>query len=633
MRTLHKNPGLGPLTRILLRAPAILLSPPVFWVAGTLWLALASPLPAAAQEQKITKAWAIAEFGEPLYDETMAHWPYANPDAPKGGAITLSTFGSFDTLNPLILKGEFPSSIGLTFDSLMAPSADELVSSYGLIAEYVEYPDDISWAVFTIRPEARYHDGVPITAGDFVFAFDVIREHGRPFLRSFYEDIESAEAVSDSQIKYTFKTRNRMKPLAIVAGSTPLPRHYWADKDVSKTTLEPPLESGPYKITAVDPGRSITYTRVEDYWAADLPIKRGVHNFDEIVYEYYRDNTVEFEAFKAGQADFRTEGRVQRWKTGYDFPEVKNGKVILRTEPDENPRGIGGLFMNLRREKFQDIRVREAIGLLYDFEAIQRTLLYGEFTRIKSYFPNSDFGASGPPTPEEIAILKPYADQLPPEVMTKAFEPPKTDGSGQIRQNLRQALRLFKAAGYEVRAGKMYNAQTGEQLSIEIITASPETVRLAAPFVENLKRAGIDASIRLVETSQWRIIGDDFTFDILALRLNFFPPPGTELRSYYGSAAADLRGSANIMGIKNPVADELIEQIISAKDLETLKATTRALDRVLLWNYFLVPAYYPDETWVAYWDKFGYPERRPRYSVGFPATWWIDETRAEALNR
>lgn len=606
---------------------------PAFWVAWAIGFGIASPLSAPARAAEVTKTWAIAEFGEPLYDETMQHWPYANPDAPKGGRIVLSAFGSFDTLNPLILKGEFPSSIGLTFDGLMTPSADELVSSYGLIAESVEYPEDVSWAVFTIRPEARYHDGTPITAGDFVFAFDVIREHGRPFLRSFYEDIERAEAISDRQIKYHFKTRNRMKPLAIIAGSSPLPRHYWAGKDVAKTTLEPPLASGAYTITAVDPGRSITYTRVKDYWAADLPVNRGLNNFDEIVYEYYRDDTVEFEAFKAGQADFRSENRVQRWKTGYGFPEVEKGNVITRTVPDENPRGIGGLFMNLRREKFQDIRVRQAIGLLYDFEAIQRALLYGEYTRIKSYFPNSDFGASGPPTAEEIAILKPYADQSPPEVMTKAFEPPKTDGSGQNRQNLRQALRLFKAAGYEVRGGKMIHAQTDEQLSIEIVTASPETVRLTTPYVENLRRAGLDASVRLVETSQWRVIGDDFTFDILALRLNFFPPPGTELRSYYGSAAADLRGSANIMGIKNSVADELIEQIISAKDLETLKATTRALDRVLLWNYYLVPQYYPDENWIAYWDKFGYPERKPRYSVGFPATWWIDETRAKALNR
>ena len=632
MRTPRKSLGFGPHAWSLFKSPAMHLSATAPWLAAALWLALAPP-PAAAQEQKITKSWAIAEFGEPLYDETMAHWPYANPDAPKGGRIVLSAFGSFDTLNPLILKGEFPPSIGLTFDSLMTSSADELVSSYGLIAESVEYPEDISWAIFTIRPEARYHDGTPITAGDFVFSFNVIRENGRPFLRSFYEDIESAEALSDRQIKYTFKTRHRMKPLAIVAGSSPLPRHYWADKDVTKTTLEPPLESGPYRITAVDPGRSITYTRVEDYWAAELPVNRGLNNFDEIVYEYYRDDTVQFEAFKAGQIDFRTENRVQRWKTGYNFPEIENGKVIARAEPDENPRGIGGLFMNLRREKFQDIRVRQAINLLYDFEAIQRTLLYGEFTRIKSYFPNSDFGASGPPTAKEIAVLKPYANQLPPGAMTEAFEPPKTDGSGQIRQNLRQALQLFKSAGYDIRGGKMIDAASGEQLSIEIITASPETVRLTTPYVENLKRVGINASVRLVEPSQWRVIGDEFTFDILALRLNFFPPPGTELRSYFGSAAADLRGSANIMGIKSPVADELIEQIISAEDLETLKATTRALDRVLLWNYFVVPSYYPDETWIAYWDKFGYPEKRPRYSVGFPETWWIDEERAKALER
>ena len=599
------------------------------WRSAFAALALAAAIPfTASAQEKITKSWAIAEFGEPLYDEDMEHWPYANPNAPKGGNITLGDFGSFDTLNPYILKGEFPSSIGLIYDSLMEGSGDELVSAYGLIAESVEYPDDKSWAVFNIRPEARFHDGTPITAADFKFTFDTIREHGRPFLKSFYDDVESAEVVGERRIRFDFKTRNSMKPLMIVAGTSPQPRHYWAERDISRTTLEPPLGSGPYRIKSVEPGRSIVYERVKDYWAADLPVNRGRHNFDVIRYDFYRDETVQFEAFKAGKVDYRGEGEVKRWFTGYDIPQVENGRIIKTEMANNNPRGIGAFFINNRREQFKDKRVREAINYLYDFEAIQRTLLYGQYKRIKSYFPNSDFGASGPPTPEEVAVLEPFRDQLPPEVLTEAFEPPKSDGSGRNRENLRKALALFKEAGWELRDTKLVNAETGQQLKLQIITAAPPTLRMADPFIQSMQRAGIDASIRLVDPSQWRVIGDEFDFDLSTGRLNFFPPPGTELRSYFGSAAADQRGSANSMGIKNPVVDQLIEQIVNAEDLETLKATTRALDRVLLWNHYLVPVYYPDEIWFAYWNKFGMPEKSAYYSAGFSSTWWYDEDRA-----
>ena len=595
-------------------------------------LCLAAMLPLSVNaEEKVTKSWAIAEFGEPLYDETMEHWPYANPDAPKGGQITLGAFGSFDTFNPYILKGEFPSSIGLLYDSLMEGSSDELVSAYGVIAESVEYPEDKSWAIFNIRPEARFHDGVPITAADFKFTFDTIREHGRPFLKSFYDDVESAEVLSDHRIRFNFRTRDSMKPITIVAGTSPQPRHYWETRDISKTTLEPPLGSGPYRIKSMEPGRNIVYERVEDYWAADLPVNRGRYNFDIIRYDYYRDQTVQFEAFKAGKIDYRSEGEVKRWFTGYDIPQVDNGQIVKVAQANNNPRGIGAFFINNRREKFRDRRVREAIVHLYDFEAIQRTLLFDQYRRIKSYFPNSDFGVSGPPTPEEIAVLEPYRDQLPPEVFTETFEPPKSDGSGRNRQNLRKAIALFKEAGWELRDGKMVNAESGEQFQLQIITASPPTLRMAEPFVQSMRRAGLDASIRLVDPSQWRVIGDDFDFDMSTGRLNFFPPPGTELRSYFGSEAADLRGSANSMGIKNPVADELIEKIITAEDLDTLKATTRALDRVLLWNHYLVPVYYPNESWFAYWNKFGIPEKTARYGAGFSTTWWYDEARAAAL--
>ncbi len=582
-----------------------------------------------ADEQKISKTWALAEFGEPLYAGGLEHWPYVNPQSLKDGKIVLGAFGTFDSLNTYILKGQWPVGLGLTSDSLMTGSGDELASVYGLIAESAEYPEDKSWIIFNLRAEAKYHNSKQIKAQDFAFSFDTIRKYGRPFLQSFYADVDSVEVISDQRLKFTFKTRNNMKPLVQVAGLSPLPVHYWKDRDLSQTFLEPPLSSGPYRILDLEPGRSITYQRVENYWAQDLPVGRGTNNFDTIRYEYYRDLEVMFEAFKAGEIDFRAENSSKRWATGYNLPQVENKEMIVRTMPDNTPQGIQAFFFNLRRPQFKDIRVREGIGYLYDFEAIQRTILYGQYRRTQSYFPNSDFGASGPPTPEEVAILEPYRDQLIPAVLTQAFAPPKTDGSGRIRNNLRQALRLFKAAGWELKEGKLIQNATDTQMQIEFLIVQPDSERVIAPFVQNLKRAGIEAHIRIVDSAQYEVRVDDFDFDIITARLNFFPPPGPELRSYYGSAAAAMRGSANMTGIQNPVVDALIEQIISAKDLDTLKTTTRALDRVLLWNHYVIPQLYNDVYRLAYWNKFGQPQTPPRYGTGFPTTWWIDKKLAD----
>lgn len=581
--------------------------------------------------QETTKTWAIAEFGTPLYDESMPHWPYVNPDAPRGGKVTLGAFGTFDSLNPIILKGDWPRSIGLISDSLMTGSGDELSSAYGLIAKSVEYPKDISWAVFTLRPEARFQDGVPITADDFVFEFEAVQEHGRPFLKSFYEPIESVVALGEHCLKVTFKTRNSMKPLMFAAGFSPLPRHYWKDRDISKTTLEPTLGSGAYRIESVDAGRSITYERVPDYWAKDLNVSIGLDNFDEIRYDYYRDATVEFEAFKAGNIDFFEENSSKRWATSYDLPAIADGRMIKTTFPDNVPQGVQAYFFNLRRPMFQDIHVREAISLLFDFESIQKAFLYGFRTRTKSFFPNSDFGADGPPTAAELAYLEPFRDQLDPRILTEAFEPPVSDASGRIRQRMRDAVALFKEAGWSLVNGRMINDATGRQMQIEFLLASPTLEGMTNAFAQNLDRIGVAARIRIVDTSQYQRLLDEFDYDITTVRLNFFPPPGPELRSYYGSAAADVTGSANMVGIKNPVVDALIEKIISAETLDDLKAASRALDRVLLWNHYVIPQYYSNENWVAYWNKFDHPERLPKYSVGFPSTWWLDKAKAAAL--
>jgi microcin C transport system substrate-binding protein len=596
----------------------------VLVIAGVL-----AALPVRAQAEEVTVTTAIAEFGEPLLKDGFDHWPYVNPEAPKGGKIVLDEFGSFDSLNTIILKGEWPSSIGLISDSLMVPSADELSVVYGLIAETAEYPADRSWIAFNLRPEARYHDGQPITAEDFAFNFNTIREIGRPFLKSFYEDVDSVEVLSEHKVKFTFKTRDNMKPLLKVAQLSPLPRHYWKDRDIAKTTLEPPLGSGAYELVRVDAGRSLTYRRVEDYWAADLPVNRGLNNFDEIRYDFYRDLEVAFEAFKAGTIDFRQENSSKRWATGYDIDAVERGDMVIEEIPNQVPQGIQAYFINNRHKKFGDARVRRAISLLYDFEAIQRSLLYGQYQRSESYFPNSDFGVSGPPTPEEIAILAPFRDQLPSELFEQAFELPKTDGSGRNRAQFREATSLLKEAGWNLAGGKLTSAGSGEVMTLEILLQDPDSERLAAPFIKNLQRAGIDATIRIVDSSQFQVRVDDFDFDLITVKLNFFPPPGPELRSYYGSAAADVRGSANMAGIKNPVADALIEQIVAAKDLETLKATNRALDRVLLWNDYVIPQFHNDIYRIAYWNKFGKPETNPRYGLSFPSAWWIDRELAQ----
>ena len=597
-------------------------------LVGSLFVLTANHQSGSAEE--ITKSWAMAEFGEPLYEDGFDHWPYVNPDAPKGGSVVLSAFGSFDSLNSYILKGEWPRSIGLIGDSLMVGSADELSSVYGLIAETVEYPSDKSWIVFNLRPEAKFSDGTPITASDFEFSFNTIRTHGRPFLKSFYEEVESVEVLSDHQLKFTFNTKDNMKPLVKVAGISPLSVEYWSDKDISKTYLTPAPSSGPYKISKLEAGRSITYERVKDYWGKDLDVSKGTNNYDTIRYDYYRDIEVMVEAFKAGDVDYRSENSSKRWATAYKIDQVDDGEIILDTPADNQPRGIQAFIPNARRAPFDDQRVRKALNLLYDFETTRRTILYNQYERINSFFPNSDFGANGSPTDEEIAVLEPYREKLPAELFTEAYISPVTDGSGRNRKELRQALALFKEAGWNLSQGKLM--KDGKQMKIEILLVSPDMQRVNAIFVQNMKKAGIDATFRLVDSAQYQVRVDDFDFDIISVSLNFFPPPGPELRSYYGSAAADERGSANMGGIKNAVVDELIEKVINASSLEELKVTTRAMDRVLLWNDYVIPQFYNSIYRLAYWNRFGQPQTKPKYGTGFLNTWWIDDSLDKKLD-
>ncbi len=594
-------------------------------------LILSTGLLSSTKAQDLPERFAIAEFGKPKFGHTLEHWPYVNPAAPKGGNIVLAAFGTFDSLNTYILKGNPPyAALGGTSDALMTASGDDLLGLYGLIAESVEYPEDVSYAIFNLREIARYDDGAPIVAQDFALSFNTIRQHGRPFLRSFYRDVQEVEVLDERRIKFTFKSRNNMKPLMAVAGLAPLPHRYWATRDISQTYLEPPPSSGPYRIAAVDAGRSLTLKRVAHYWGKDLPVNKGQYNFDSIRYDYYRDFNVIFEAFKAGETDFRSESSSKRWATEYNFPAFTAGKVKRATPPSERPEGMQGLAINTRREAFSDVRVRAGLAELFDFEWTRKSLLYDQYTRTASFFPNSDYGSSGPLTAQERAILEPFAQQLPEAVFEGPFKPSKTDGSGRIRKQLRTALRLFKAAGWTLDKGKLRNAG-GEQMRVEILLVQPDFERLMSPYVDNLKRAGINASMRIVDTAQYEVRVDNFDFDMVSLKSNFFPPPGPELRSYYGSKAADLKGSANWSGIRDTTVDALVEKIITAKDLKTLKQHTRALDRVLLFGHYMIPQWHNTVYRIAYWDRFGHPAQKPKYALDFPHTWWIDAERDAAL--
>jgi len=619
-------------------------------LAPVLLLGLTAALPAAAQtaaeaaptESGVTVSHALPQFGEPRLGPDFRHFPYADPEAPKGGAVTLAAAGSFDSLNTIPLQGETARSIGLIYDSLMVEPQDELAVYYPLIAESVEYPEDASWIVFNLRPEARFHDGTPITAHDVAWTFETIREHGRPFLRAFYEDVLAVEVLGERRVRFDFRTRDTRQPLVRVAGLTVLPRHWWTaeGRDITRSTLEPPLGSGPYRLVAVDQGRGLTYERVEDYWAADLPVRRGQFNFDRVRYDYYRDADIMFEAFKAGAYDFRRETTSRLWATGYDLAAVRDGHMI-RDEIDVTMfRGIQGYFLNTRRPPFDDIRVRQALGYLYPFEWVNRNVMYGLYQRIESYFPGAeDYSAAGTlPDARELALLEPYRGQVPEAVFTTVWQAPETEG-GFDRTNRRTALGLLREAGWEIRGGRLVNADTGEPMTFEILLSSPALEAHTQPFVRELERLGISASIRWVDSAQYQRRYQDRDFDVISFAYTFYPPPGGELMSYFGSSQADVPGSANVMGIRDPVADAMIDIVINAEDLETKQAATRALDRVLLWGFHAIPHWYNTVAWIAYWDKFGMPATHPPYdfgfanSIGFQPTWWVDTARAEALAR
>lgn len=602
-------------------------------LAGGATLLIGAPSIIRAQSTlKVHSGHAIAMHGEPLHPADIKSLPYLNPDAPKGGSARFGTLGTYDTLHPFTLKGVPAAGLGTMWETLGWQSTDEAFTVYGYLAETIEWPEDRSWVAYTLRPEAKWHDGTPITADDVVWSFDTLKAKGRPTYAAYYADVMKAEKKDERKILFTFRD-DQNHELPLILGQLPiLPSKWWANRDFEKVSLEPALASGPYKIDSTDVGRSITYRRVPQWWAKDLWMNRGRANFETTRYDYYRDNEIIFEAFKAGDTDIRRENSGRNWMSKYDFPAVKDGRVKRAEISHENPTPMQGFVFNTRRPMFKDRRVREAIGLMYDFEWQNKNLSYGFFTRTRSYFGNCELEAKGLPSPEEVKILEPLKGKIPDEVFTAEFNPPKTDGSGNNREQARKAIPLLKAAGWEIKDGKMTD-KDGRKLAFEILLNDAAFERMALPVKQNLERIGIDMTIRTVDASQYQRRTDSYDFDMVIDLWGESLSPGNEQRDFWGSKAADTTGGRNTIGIKDPAIDQLVEKIVGARSREDLIFATRALDRVLSWHMFVIPQFYSGKTLVAYWDRFGRPEKTAKYEPYAPDTWWVDEAKSGRLKK
>ena len=573
----------------------------------------------------------MSMFGALKYPLGFNHFEYVNPNAPKGGLVRMEARGTFDTLNSFTIKGSSAAGLGLIYDTLMESSRDEAFAEYGLLVESALVANDLSSVSFMLRKQARWHDGKPVTADDVAFSLDILKSKGAPFYRFYYANVEKAEVLSPHKVKFIFKGRkNRELPLII--GQLPiLPKHHWQGRDFERTTLEPPLGSGPYQIGKVDAGRSITFERVADYWGRNLGVNKGRYNFDAIRFEYYRDPTVALEAFKANAFDFRQENTAKVWATQYNFPAIAKGKVIRETLANNNPTGMQSFAFNVRKSKFQNRRVREALALTFDFEWANKNLFFGQYTRTRSYFSNSELAATKIPTGAELKFLEPLRGQIPAEVFTKEFKLPETDGSGRSRRQLRQAKRLLETAGWFVKDGKLTNSENSEVMALEFLLVNQGFVRIVAPIQRAMERLGIKVEVRVVDTSQYINRIRNFDFDVIVGSWGQSLSPGNEQRDFWGSAAADRPGSRNYIGIKDPAIDKLIDHIIFASSRGELVAASRALDRVLLWNHFVIPNWHINSYRIAYWNRFSRPAIKPKYGLGFSDTWWVDEAKDKTL--
>ena len=585
-----------------------------------------------AGEEDTVPLSGVAMHGTPKYAADFKNLDYVNPNALKGGEIRLAVSGTFDSLNPYIIKGIAAPGVTMVYQTLMANTEDEAFSEYGLLAETIEMPKDRSWVVFNLRQQARWNDGLPVTAEDIVWSFNTLMTEGHPFYRAYYANVKSVVAESPYRVKFTFNMAGN-RELPLIMGQMPvLPKHYWEGKDFAKSTVERPLGSGPYKVESVETGRRIIYKRVVDWWAKDLPIVKGMYNFDTIVYDVYRDETVLLQAFFSGDYDFRHENIAKSWNAGYDQPPVRDGLIKKEEVSHGLPAGMQSFAYNLRRPMFQDARVRQALGYAFDFEWSNKQFAFGKYKRTQSFFANSDLASSGLPIGREMEILQKFKGRIPDEVLTKEFSVPKTSGSGQdVRKNLGTARKMLEDAGWQIAKSGMLE-KNGQPFKFEILVDSDMFGRWINPMISNLKKLGIAANLRVVDATQYQNRINTFDFDMTVANFGQSLSPGNEQRDFWNSAKADVNGSRNIIGIKNPVVDELIDMIVSAPDRDELVARTRALDRVLLWNYYVIPQWYLDYFRLAWWDKFGRPVISPKYGLGVVETWWYDAEKVAKID-
>jgi microcin C transport system substrate-binding protein len=588
---------------------------------------------AKAQPSSTAKVWrhGMSLLGEPKEKPGFAHFGYVNPTAPKGGTARLAGTGTFDNFNPVVVnvRGNLAGGVDLLYDTLMTSSLDEVGTVYGLLAEAVSYPADFSSVSYRLRPEARWHDGQPVTVEDVIWSFEVWRKNS-PTYQRYYRHVKSVEKTGEREVTFTFEEPGNRELPQIVGEFQVMPKHWWEGtdaagkpRDVTATTLEFPLGGGAYRIKSAEPGRTIVYERVADYWGDKLPVNVGINNFDEIRFEYFRDTTVALEAFKADQLDWRTESSAKDWATAYDFPAVKDKRVVLEEFPIRNMGIMQAFAFNLRREKFQDARVRRAFDLAFDFEDMNQALFFGQYHRITSYFDGTELASSGVPEGLELKILESVRDKVPPELFTEPYRAPTGGGLDAMRGNLREALKLLSEAGWEIKDRRLTNIKTGEPFMVEFLIDQPNFERVVLRYKPFLERLGIVMSVRTVDQTQYQNRLRQFDFDVIVNSWGQSLSPGNEQRYYWGSEAADIPGTGNVGGIKNPAVDALIERVIFAKTREELVAATRALDRVLLWNHYVVPQWTYGKQRTARWDRFAKPERMPTYAAAaFPTVWW-----------
>jgi microcin C transport system substrate-binding protein len=588
-----------------------------------------NPPPATAAEAP-QRTYGISLLGAPSLPPDFKFFPYVNPDAPKGGEVSVSNVGTFDSFNPFIVRGTAASDVFRVWDTLMMPNMGEAETEYCLLANVIELPADHMGVAFELRPEARFNDGTPVTAEDVAWTFQTLLEKGRPFYRQYYGDVASVTVEGPRRVVFHFKSNlNRELPL-ILGQMAVLPKHWWAGREFDKPLTDPPLGSGAYRVGRFEFGRTLSMDRIPDVWSKNLPVMQGLYNFNTRRSEYFRDGTVEREAFKAGQIDFRVESVAKEWATAYDFPAVQNGLVKKELLHHQLPTGMQGFGMNTRRPLFKDVRVRHALAMAFDFEWENANLFYGAYTRTHSYFSNSELASSGIPEGPELELLNKYRDQLPPDLFTKPFELPVTDGSGNNRDALRGALALLEQAGWKVRDRKLVDAD-GQPFSFEILLDQPAFERVSLPYVQWLARLGIDARVRTVDPAQFQRLADTYDYDMVVVAIEQTESPGNEQTGYWTCGSVKPEGGYNLMGVCNPVVDDLVQQLVGAPDYSHLQVATRALDRVLLAGWYVVPHWYLQSGRVAYWDRFGRPDKPVRTGLALDS-WWVDPVRAAATD-